>query len=221
MTFTLSKTLPTALAATTLALLSTASAASAGSITTTFANDNGQAGNMFDVTTFGNALLIESLKINVAQLLDAPGTLDVYTKPGSYVGFEQNAAAWTKVSSTSIPSANVAGTPTFVDIADFLLAANSLTGFYITFAGQTNSPRNALAYTTGSNTYSNTDLSLSLGVGKGGTFGPTFTPRTWNGTINYEVQPVPTPALLPGLIGMGVAVLRKRKAEATAATNEA
>ncbi len=30
----------------------------------------------------------------------------------------------------------------------------------------------------------------------------------------YNFQPVPTPALLPGLIGMGVAALRKRKAEA-------
>jgi hypothetical protein len=218
MTFTLSKTLPTALAATTLALLSTASAASAGSITTTFAGGNGQAGNMFDVTTFGNALLIESLEINVFRLRAAPGTLDVYTKPGSYIGFEGNAAAWTKVSSTSIPNSipeDFGGTPIFVDITDFLLASNSLTGFYITFAGQSNfSPDNVLAYTNGSNTYSNTDLSLSLGVGKGGTFGATIASRTWNGTINYEVQPIPTPALLPGLIGMGVAVLRKRKAEA-------
>lgn len=33
--------------------------------------------------------------------------------------------------------------------------------------------------------------------------------------------PVPTPALLPGLIGMGVAALRKRKAEAVEVTSEA
>lgn len=31
------------------------------------------------------------------------------------------------------------------------------------------------------------------------------------GTVTYGVQAVPTPALLPGLIGLGVGVLRKRK----------
>lgn len=45
--------------------------------------------------------------------------------------------------------------------------------------------------------------------------------KTPNGNNNPELsnfsvfaRPVPTPALLPGLIGMGVAALRKRKAEA-------
>lgn len=33
------------------------------------------------------------------------------------------------------------------------------------------------------------------------------------GTVTYGVQAVPTPALLPGLIGMGIAALRKRKGE--------
>lgn len=32
------------------------------------------------------------------------------------------------------------------------------------------------------------------------------------GTVSYGVQAVPTPALLPGLIGLGVGVLRKRRA---------
>ena len=34
------------------------------------------------------------------------------------------------------------------------------------------------------------------------------------GTVTYGVQAVPAPALLPGLIGLGVGVLRKRRAEA-------
>ncbi|MEA5466125.1 PTPA-CTERM sorting domain-containing protein [Leptothoe sp. PORK10 BA2] len=36
-------------------------------------------------------------------------------------------------------------------------------------------------------------------------------------TINAEADPIPTPALLPGLIGMGVAALRKRRGEASEA----
>ncbi|MDX2241194.1 MAG: PTPA-CTERM sorting domain-containing protein [Leptolyngbyaceae cyanobacterium bins.302] len=50
-----------------------------------------------------------------------------------------------------------------------------------------------------------------------------------NGVYTYKANftpdptavPVPTPALLPGLIGMGVAALRKRKAEAAKLANEA
>ena len=34
------------------------------------------------------------------------------------------------------------------------------------------------------------------------------------GTVTYGIQAVPTPTLLPGLIGLGIGVLRKRQAEA-------
>lgn len=34
------------------------------------------------------------------------------------------------------------------------------------------------------------------------------------GTVTYGIQAVPTPALLPGLIGLGIGVIRKRRTEA-------
>lgn len=192
----------------------------AASITTTFAGGNSAAGNMFDVTTFGNALRITSLEINVESLATGGSVLDVYTKPGTYVGSETDSSVWTRVSSTALATASPVGTPTFVGITDFILGANSLTGFYITFESGS-----FLEYTDGSNTYSNADLRLDLGVGKAGLFGSTFSPRTWNGTINYEVigdsTPIPTPAMLPGLIGMGLGFMRKRKAEATEQADDA
>ncbi|WP_088893257.1 PTPA-CTERM sorting domain-containing protein [Leptolyngbya ohadii] len=41
-----------------------------------------------------------------------------------------------------------------------------------------------------------------------------FNPETDSrGIITYGVQPIPTPTLLPGLVGMGVAFLKKRKRE--------
>ena len=40
-------------------------------------------------------------------------------------------------------------------------------------------------------------------------------------SVLFTTTPIPTPALLPGLIGMGVAALRKRKATAVEETNEA
>ncbi|HIK16457.1 MAG TPA: PTPA-CTERM sorting domain-containing protein [Leptolyngbyaceae cyanobacterium M33_DOE_097] len=47
---------------------------------------------------------------------------------------------------------------------------------------------------------------------------PPETPQG-NGGVN-QPTPVPTPALLPGLIGLGVQVARKRKSEAKEATND-
>ena len=198
-----------------LIALGTSKPAQAGSLTTTFASNNAFAGNMFDVTTFGNALNVTSLQIhaNPATFFGSR-TLDVYIKSGSYVGFETNSAAWTKVSSTTLTSSSPIGTPTFVDITDFILSANSLTGFYITFAdGQA-----GIQYTNGANTYSNAEIKIQTGVGKGGVFGSTFSPRTWNGTINYTS--VPEPASVLGLLAvgtLGAGSTLKRKLQAKSA----
>lgn len=215
---TLVKKVSMAAAGIALIALGTSKPAQAGSLTTTFAGGNGFAGNMFDVTTFGNALNVTSLEINsYLGSLSSPKTLDVYIKSGSFVGFETNAAAWTKVSSTILNSVSPVGTPTFVDITDFILSANSLTGFYITFAD--GNP--GIEYTNGSNTYSNADLKIQTGVGKGGVFGATFSPRTWNGTINYTIASVPEPASVLGLLAvgaLGAGSNLKRKLQAKSAT---
>ena len=46
-------------------------------------------------------------------------------------------------------------------------------------------------------------------------YGASFTDPTHDFSFNYQATPtaVPTPALLPGLIGLGAAALRKRKSE--------
>jgi hypothetical protein len=51
------------------------------------------------------------------------------------------------------------------------------------------------------------------GIGSA-TYGSTFVPTVYQ--YSASVTAVPTPVLLPGLVALGVGVLRKRKAEATA-----
>ena len=183
------------------AMFMVAGSAQAGMITTTFANDNGQAGNMFDVTVFGNPLTVTGLDLN----LDS-GTynVEVYSKIGTYVGSETNIGDWTLRSTNNGVVSSGAGLPTFVDISDFLLSSASVNGFYITLVNST-----GINYTNGANIYSNADLQLNLGVGVSNPLGATFNPRTWNGTIYYTVgapEQVPVPATL-ALFGLGLAGL--------------
>lgn len=194
----------------TLISLALANPAQAASITTTFVSTTGASsgGNMFDITTFGNALNVTSLEVNV----DTTGTfnLDVYTKSGTYVGSQTNSGAWTLVSSATGITGQGQDNRTFVDIPDFTLAANSVTGIYV-------ATNTTIRYTSGANTFSNGDLQLDLGAGIGGLFGNVFTPRTWNGTITYDVQAsatTPEPATLLGLMVFGGGLLAsKRKKE--------
>jgi len=185
--------------------------AHAAVLTTTFAGGNGQNGNMFDVVTKANALTVTGLDLN---LIAGTYTVEVYKKNGTWVGSENNAGAWTLIDSAALTSN---GTPTFFDLADFNLGALSTSGLYIT----TTSPVGVglMRYTNGTavgNVYSqNADLQILEGAGKTYAFADTFTPRIWNGSIQYQiaVNDVPEPASL-ALFGLGMAglgLMRRRK----------
>ncbi len=187
----------------------------AAAITTTFNSNNGAAGNMFNITTFDNVLTVNSMAFNL-ETFGGPHTINVYTKSGSYVGFENNASHWTLVSQSTGITSSGQDSPTLVDVLDFSLLANTVTGIFVTTV-----TTSGMDYTNGSNTFANADLRLELGIGKGmGLFdGRTFSPRTWNGTINYTVQnggavgavPEPGTILLMGSGLAGLALWRSRK----------
>ncbi|WP_373478747.1 PEP-CTERM sorting domain-containing protein [Geminocystis sp.] len=199
--------------------LASADSASALSLTTTFAGGNSldfnQAtgiGNMFDLTTSTNDLTIKELAVNV----DTTGTfiLEVYTKSGTYAGFENNSSPWTLVSSTT-GTGQGQNKASFVDITDFNLGANTLTGIYINTINATR-----IRYTNGdgtNQTYSNSDLTLNLGSGINGPFASNgiSANRVWNGTVVYDIasaQAVPEPVTILGtLVALGMGTGMKRK----------
>ncbi len=189
-------------------LLVLAATATAGSITTGFDGGNSYNGNMFDVAVGPKNLLITGFDVNVDPVLV---TINVYTREGSYLGYETNPADWTLRSSSTV-TGNGEDNPTHFDLATpFLLTAGGSYGFYVTIFDQLDS---YMYYTDGSGTYSNADVQLDLGIGVGGLFSQVFEPRIWNGTMYYETSDVPEPAscllVVAGLGGLGL--LRRKLA---------
>lgn len=155
--------------------------ASAGSLTTTFASNNGQAGNMFDVDVLARPMSLSFLGLNLRA---GNHTLNVYYKTGTWVGFQTNAGAWTLHATQAVTSTGT-GSATIANIPDLALNANTTYAFYVTITSSN------MRYTNGSATgaiyASNGDLQIREGAGKSFLFGSTFQPRVWNGIFGYEI----------------------------------
>ncbi len=157
------------------------------SITTLFAGGNGgSAGwmNMFDITP-NIAVTITSFDLNLSSAAGTGGTIDVYITAagGTYVGNQNNAGAWTLVSSSASFSAAGTGLPTNAVLNTPIVLTPGTYGIAILFNGV------GMNYTNGNGTnqsYSNADLSLALGSSTTGLFTGLYDPRVWNGTIYYQ-----------------------------------
>ena len=78
----------------------------AGVLTTHYLGINGNSGNMFDVQVAGNALTVTSLDLNINMSSGSPANARLYTKSGTWVGFEFNEAVWTFVEDVTVTTAN-------------------------------------------------------------------------------------------------------------------
>ena len=173
------------------------------SLTTTFSNNNGQAGNMFDVVALAD-VSIQNFDCN----LDAgPWTVEVYavTGGGSFVGNETNAAAWSLLATATVTGAGP-GLPTDLGLTlGQSINAGDTQGFYVTCSNGA-----GINYTNGTSQgavyASDANIQVLEGVGKAYPFGSTFTPRVWNGTIHYTTGPGVEP-LLGVTTGVGDLVL--------------
>jgi hypothetical protein len=161
-------------------------------LTTTFASNNGQAGNMFDLDSFFPVDIL-GFDINVD-----PGVHDVEvwakTAPGSFSGSILTPGDWTLIGNyTGITSAGEdQPTPLPPFATPVRIAPGSTQAFYVTLVNSTD-----LNYTNGSNPGGlfATDgvLNFYEGVGVIYPFGNVFNPRVWNGNIHYQVVGPPQP----------------------------
>ncbi|MCB0568201.1 MAG: HYR domain-containing protein, partial [Phaeodactylibacter sp.] len=150
---------------------------------TPYNTNNGQRGIMFDVMA-ANTITIERFDANLYSGTTAD--YEIYYKAGTFVGFENDGSAWTKIGPTvTITSlGNNVPTPIPIDV-DIAIPAGQRYAFYITntFGGGTSYTDGAAV---GNFLAGDANLSVYEGVGKSYPFGLTFTVRKFNGTIYYR-----------------------------------
>ncbi len=154
--------------------------ASTNTLNGAFNGNNSFNGVMFDVRA-SNDIVITCFDINVDA---GPHTIEVYTRSGTHVGFEADAAAWSLVGTTNVTSAgNNIPTPLPLAINTSILAGES-SAFYITTTGTTMNYTNGTG--VGNVLVGDTNIELLEGSGKQYPFAATFRPRVFNGNIFYR-----------------------------------
>jgi hypothetical protein len=171
----------------TLLLLTAATVSAQSPLTTTFANNNGGAAGgavYFDLTGVAPVQILD-IDLHFGSAAGTAGSIDVYEiVGGTYVGNEQNPAAWTLAASAPVTAGGI-GVPTNCVLSAPLVVGAGVTNAYAIVA-------NGLAhtYTTGTApfplTYSTVELSLTAGAAGNVPFtGVPFSPRIVNINVNY------------------------------------
>ena len=155
-------------------------------VRTTFVGGNGAAGCMFEVWPRDHLILFG---MDIHTSAEENMTVEVWTKLGSFQGFENNAAAWTRLLSTGIKGLG-RGKPTYLALDSLRLEAMQTRAFYVTATAGS-----GLRYTNGEGVgkvyASNSDIDIIEGVGKRYPFGSTYLNRQWNGKLHYYVASDP------------------------------
>ncbi|MAG58453.1 MAG: hypothetical protein CMJ83_19370 [Planctomycetes bacterium] len=168
----------------TLALVALPAGAQQQTLTTTFASNNGQAGNMFDLVA------VQDVEICGFDVNLDPGTWDIeiYTRAGSWIGNQANPAAWgVPIATATSVTSNGSNLPTpFPGMLTVPMTMGTRQAFYITVSNGT-----SINYTNGSFTgnvfAADAWLRYEEGAGKAYPFAATFMPRVWNGNIMYSI----------------------------------
>lgn len=153
-------------------------------------SNNGQRGNMFDLTAGPNSVNVVCFASNLYAGTTA--TYEIFYKTGTYLGSENTPGNWTLVGSTTNLTSLGLNVPTPIPInVNIVIPAGQTYGFYVT-----NTSGGGTKYTNGlaANTVLASDANLSLtgGVGKSYPFSTNFYYRDINAHVYYEViTPLP------------------------------
>jgi hypothetical protein len=165
-----------------------AQSTSSNTLFTTLAGGNAFTGNMFDVQAI-NTVTIDALDCHFNSTNTS--TVEVWYRPGTFVGFENSNAGWTMALSSVV---NPLGTGSLTPIPGTFaieVPAGQTFGIYVTTNGGSQ-----VNYTNGSalgNLYASTsDLQFHEGKG-GGYFSVNSSPRIFNGVLKYKKEGCTSP----------------------------
>ncbi len=162
---------------TTTYFLEAAFGGGAGALMTPMNSNNGQSGNMFNVTALSGNITIESFDVN----FDNTTTVSVYYRAGGFVGAETNQSAWTFLGEVQNLVSNGVNVPTPLAVGGLTIPVNETYGIWITTA---NTSINYTTLTAPPN-WTDGNLLIDATVGVSLPLGSVFNPRGWNGTIYY------------------------------------
>ncbi|HXH18330.1 MAG TPA: S8 family serine peptidase, partial [Chitinophagales bacterium] len=148
-------------------------------LATVFNGSTAQNGNMFDVTAL-NTVKILSFKGHFSGTID----FEIYYKPGSHVGYENNAAAWNLIGSATGTNSNGMNSATPIPIPiNIIIPAGETYAFYIT--GTDGSMRYSFGTAVGNTASQDANIIIREGTSNVYPFSSVFSPRIWNGEISY------------------------------------
>jgi len=150
-------------------------------------NNNGQDGNMFDVTAT-NTIRIKYFEGNIANTPNPTTQYYIYYKVGTHVGFETNAAAWTMIAGPLNFNPNAPNSYTRIPFEiNLIIPAGQTYAFYLSNTSAiSNNNRYHNGTATGTVLVSNPDLTVYEGTGGAYPFGTFFNARPWEGNIIYD-----------------------------------
>ncbi len=151
--------------------------------------NNGSGGVFMDLTP-GSALNVTSFDTYFSSVAGSLVTVEVWTRPGSYVGFDASNVGWTLHETATGTSSGTTALGPLPLTTPILLPGGTTTAVYLHATTTGGGIRYQGTGTTSTSTFSNSELTLFSDVARTGTIpfgGSRFTPRAFAGVVHYQV----------------------------------